>query len=410
MIISIQGDPMKKFFLVSLALASSMAFAAEVDYSRCTMFAGVQLDHDGKVVPNQFQTIKSQKIDGNKEHIVFESSYGTQKFQTEVTLERDAQGRVVKSVSGGERPSEKTLKQYRDVMVEGAVTMAPMATGSMGGFGQQGFMTREPSYWVKKKKTNSTEAAPQESRNPYGGLFDQNYEMISLSKLNAEQAKEVGIDDVEELKRLRQQWKKDKRTTRKLRDSYKKVVERSSLVVPLGSEAEFDIQDGVCVPKSLSSRIYNGQSGQVNTIPVSSRERCEKIRNVFKRHERKIQECGESNRQVTQDYFKELYGEGGVVGGAAGGYVAGASAGMTGGMYLAGGIAGGMMGGFGGGMYGGYGMGGMYPGMMPFTMGADMGSVQGQSQMCEYMYEFQSSQRPNAQGSAAGSGSEVQAQ
>src|SRR5688500_14903955 len=117
---------MKKFFLVTLALASSMSFAAEVDYSRCSMIGGVPLDHEGKVQPGQFSTIKSQRVDGNKEHVVFETNFGSKKFQTEFTLERDAQGRVVKTTMGGERPSEKSIKEYREMMVNGAVSMAPM--------------------------------------------------------------------------------------------------------------------------------------------------------------------------------------------------------------------------------------------------------------------------------------------
>ena len=378
---------MNKFFLVSLALASSMSFAAEVDYSRCTMYGGVQLDHDGKVHANQFQTIKSQRIDGNKEHLVFESSYGSKKFQQEVTLERDAQGRVLKVVSGGERPSAQVLQQYKDMMVNSAVAMAPMATGSFsGGYGQQGFMTQEPSYWLKKKKA----AAPQEGSSTqfgYGigfGGSDPNYEMVPLSKLTSDQAKAVGIDNVDELKRLRQQWKRDKKTANKLRDGYSKVVERSALVVPMGMETEFDIQDGVCTPKSMSSRFYNSQSGQVNTFPISSKEKCDKIRTVYQRHERKINECNQAGMKVSTDFFKEMYGEGGMVAGSAGGYVAGVAGGMSGGIgYMGAGMAGGMMGGYGGG-YGGMGMGMYSPYGM--GMGSDMNSISMQNSMCEWTY------------------------
>jgi hypothetical protein len=236
--------------------------------------------------------------------------------------------------------------------------------------------------------------------------------MVPLSRLTSDQAEEVGIDNVEELKRLRQQWKKDKKTTRKLRDGYKKIVARSSLVIPLGSEAEFDIQDGVCIPKSISSRFYNSKSGQVNTFPVSSRERCEKIKSVYQRHRAKIVECGDVSRRVNEDYFKEVGMSGmGGFGSADGSSVGGAVHGsMLGGAYPAGGLMGGYLaGGMGGGMYpgGGFGMG-MY------GSGSDLGFIQGQSMMCEYLYEFQNSNsprsRPAASSEVSGSGAGVQTQ
>ncbi len=403
---------MKSFFLVPLALSSSLVFAAEVDYSRCGMLAGVQLDHDGKVVESPFQPIKNKRVEGNKEHIVFESSFGSQKFETQVTLERDSEGRVIRSTMGGERPSASTLKQYRESMVNGAVMMAPMSAGHQTFAGKDYFMTQEPQYWVKKSKVSS----PDENTKTVGNVtvgfmgMDPNYEMITLSKLSPEQAKEVGIDNVEELKRLRQQWKRDKKTTAKLREGFTKVVDRSALVIPMGSDSEFEIKDGVCLPKSTSSRFYNSQSGQVNTLPVSSRERCDKIRKIYKRHERKIQDCGQVSKQVASDYFIE---EGGLVGGFQ-------SGGRTGGaptqqVYPSMGLAGGMVSGFVGGM--GIGMGGgMYPGAgfgawgMGGMMGSDMASIQAQSQMCEYMYEYESSQNSFRQGSSGGKGTEVKSE
>lgn len=391
---------MKKSFLAFLTLASASAFAVEVDYSRCMMFTGVQLDHEGRVQPTDFQTIKSQRTEGNIERLILESSIGNQKFPMEVMIQRDAQGRVQKVTTGGERPSNQMIQQYRDMMVNSAVSMAPYAGsglmgGMIGGFGQPGFMAQEPQYWVRKR--NAPAAAPAGSAagsqsgsgngvivgGIVGGMIDSNYEMVPLSRLTAEQAREVGIENVEELRRLRGQWRRDRRTSQRLRSSYRQVVDRSALVIPLGNEVEVDITDGVCLPKSISNRLYNSQSGQVNTFPVSTRENCEKIRNVFRRNERKISECQDVQRAVSQDYFTEMGG------GMVGGSQSGSSAGSTGGgAYLAGGIAGGYVqggmgsGGFMGGM--GMGMGMMSPGL---GFGADMNSIAFQAQSCQWMFD-----------------------
>lgn len=381
---------MKKLFLVTLALASSMALAEDIDYSRCDMFTGMRLDHDGKPVLFAGQSIKSQKREGNKDTYVIESSFGKEKYETIYSFEKDEQGRVIKAVTGGDRPSEKDLKRYRE-------SMSDWAAYSAGGY--------EPSFWVQRKKTDK----PSTDANPY---MDPNFEMVKLSKLTEAQAKEVGIENAEELKRQRGQWKKDRRTARKLKESYSKLLGRNSLVYPLGSEAEFEIQDGACVPKSMSTRYYNSRSGQVNTFLTSSRDKCDKIRAIYQRNAQKVQECGELDRKImgevwemqSAEFQNKAPSEGGVVGGAVhGGF---------GGAYLAGGIAGGYAGGLAGGFSGGY-MGGMmgmgFPGGYGMGFGImDAGSLQMQSQMCEYTYEFQRSRPGKIERHSHGGESKVQ--
>lgn len=414
---------MKKSFFAFLTLASASAFAVEVDYSRCVMFTGIQLDHEGRVQAAPYQTIKSQRTEGNTEHLVLESSFGNQKYPMDVSIVRDSQGRVQKITTGGERPSNQMVQQYRDMMVNSAVMMAPY-TGSMGmgGYGQPGFMSQEPQYWVRKR--NAPAPAPRDGSaagaqsgsgggsvviqgGVVGGMIDSNYEMVPLSRLTREQAQEVGIENVEELNRLRGQWRRDRRTANRLRSSYRQVVDRSALVIPLGSEVDVDIQEGVCLPKSISSRFYNSQSGQVNTFPVSTRENCEKIRNVFRRNERKISECQDVQRAVTQDYATEMGG--GMVGGGGSGMYLGpgpvnslSTSGMMGGIvggYVQGGMgAGGFMGGMGmGGGFGGAGM--MSPGL---GYGSDMNMISFQAQSCQWMFDRE---QPTLRNSGMQSGS-----
>ena len=421
---------MKKIILATIALSATSAFAVDVDYSRCRMYAGVELNHEGRVQSNAWQKIKSQRTEGNKEFLVLESpGYNGNKFELQVTLERDAQGRVIKSTMGGETPTQDQIKQYREMMVNGAVMMGP---GMMQMQGQGGFMSSEPTYFVRKRTAPAL--APGETARPfdltnrnnlntYG--MDPNYELVPLSRLTQDQAREAGIENGEELRRLRSQWRRDRRTTDRIRDGYRQVVGRSALAIPMGTENEFDIQDGVCLPKKSSSRVYNSLSGQVNTYPTSSRENCDKIKTIYQRHERKINECNQASQQVTNDYFREMYQ--GLVGGSgsgsgsstntpnsAEGTVGGAVHGgfYGGGLGLAGGMAGGYMGGFPGmglggafGGFGGYGMMGM---MNPYgMMGADMNSIAAQNMMCEWTYHAEQQRQPvlRQDGTTSGSGS-----
>lgn len=381
---------MKKFLLATLAL-STAAFA-DTDYSRCSMMSGYQIDHENKVVPGPGATIKSQRTEGNKETIVFEQSIGTRKYQTEASFERDAQGRVVRVISGGDRPSAQTIQRYRENMVNSSVMSAGFSSG-MNEDGRTNFMSQEPTFFLRKRSAQTGENAPAPAQTStqggfVGGFGD--YEMVPLSRLTQEQAREVGIENVEELRRMRDQWRRDRRTSQKLRQGYETVVSRSSLVIPLGTDTEFEIVDGVCLPKATSQRYFNSQANQVYSVQTSSRANCDKVQSVYRRHERKIKECNDESMAIQQDYMREMFPapttrEGGSESGSATGGTHGGMGGMVGG------IAGGYVAGYGGGMYGGYGMGmgmgymgGMYG--MGMYMGGDMNSVSMQNMMCEWTY------------------------
>lgn len=325
---------MKKTLFAAGMVLSSMAFA-DVDYSRCMMASGAwaQIDNDGKIKFSDFQKVKSQKTEGNKETYVIEmpNYYGSTATTThEVTYERDDQGHIVKVSTGGDKMDPKNLKQYKDGIVNSSVFMGTSAQymggyaggyagGIAGGYAANGqqkyqspeFMYSEPQFWVDDK-------------------------IVPLSKLSKDQAKKVGFEgNIEELQKAKQQWRKDKKVLKKIKDGYSKITEKAPLVVPMGQETEFEIKDGVCLVKNISQKTYNTKTKEVTKHPGISREKCEEIQNIRKKYATKLNECQDVQMKMNSEFFqKGIYDQG---------------YGM--GMY------GGYVGGFGGGMVGGYGLG-----------------------------------------------------
>jgi hypothetical protein len=96
---------MKKNLILSTLLLSSFAYA-DVDYSRCLMAAnlyGPTIDNDGKFSPGPYQKLKSMKTEGKKETYVIEGNGYPYNMASEVTLERDDQGRVIKISNGSDK-------------------------------------------------------------------------------------------------------------------------------------------------------------------------------------------------------------------------------------------------------------------------------------------------------------------
>lgn len=345
---------MKKSVFFSSLLLSSIAFA-DVDYSRCLMASGMygaSIDNDGKFQPGQFNKFKSVKTEGNKETYIFENSgaFGFYGGTRELQLERDEQGRVIRASTGGDKMDPKNLKQYKETMVQFSVS--GLGGGYMGGYmgGGQDFITSEPQFYVDGK-------------------------VVPLSKLTKAQAKEAGFEgNIENLQKLKSQWRKDKKVVEKIKSGYEKILDKTSLSIPMGSEAEFEIKDGVCLVKNVASKTYNTKTKEVVKTPGVSRETCEKIQNIHKKYETKMNECHDLSMKISREYYDNNafaqggmpgYGYGGIVGGygigMGGGYVGGYAGGIGGGagtfqcemLYGVGPVQGGLVGGFNGGATGG---------------------------------------------------------
>lgn len=320
---------MKKSLFLSLTLFSSFALA-DVDYSRCLYASGIygaRIDNDGKLQPAEWQKVKSIKTEGKRETYQLENSgaYIGINAVSEITLERDEQGRIIKIENGSQKPDQKSLEAYKKMLIQNSTMAAGMGYGSyqgLGGYGGQyqapDFMSSEPQFYVKDK-------------------------MIPLSKLSKEEAKEAGYPgNVEEIQKLKSQWRKDKKVVKKIQDGYKKILDKTSFMMPLGQDSEFEIRDNVCLVKNVSYRSYNAKTKEVVNRPGISRSTCEEIQKIHKKYEAKLNDCQETQMKVNKEYYDKKvfsdpgfynYGGYGVAGGMVGGYVGGYGMGMMGGMY-----------------------------------------------------------------------------
>lgn len=357
---------MKKTLLLSSLLLTSTAFA-DIDYSRCQgagMLGMVTIDNDGKLQTFNKAPFKSIKTEGNKETYEMANVYGG--GSSFITLERDQAGAITKIINGQDKPDAKYIQNYKEMMINSSVMSIP--TNPMS----PDVMLFEPSFFVEGK-------------------------MVKLSKITKEEAKKVGFGvNVEEIQKLKSQWKKDKKSVKKLKESYAAILDKTALSVPAGSVTEVEVKDGVCVPTKISNRTYNAKTKEVITTPSMSKDQCDKIQAVYTKHKEKLDSCDKSQMEASTEMFKELYGEGGMVAGVVGGYVAGQGSGYAGGMaggYLVGGIASG----FGGGYMSMSGMG-MYGGMF--------GSLASQNMTCAMMFGANSqapatNETPNAETSVS---------
>lgn len=307
---------MKKLIIVSGLLISGFSLA-DVDYTRCVVAAGGaygyghSVDNDGNFIPSPYQKIKSKATEGKKETYVLEATGMGPHTETTVVIERDDQGRIVKMGTGSEKIDAKAIKQFKEIMVNSSLTSVGLMSGYgyMGGsYSPQGFMSQEPQFYVDGK-------------------------MIPLSKLSKDQAKQAGFDgNIDQLQKLKTQWRKDKKAVKKLREGYAHAFEESALMMPVGSEAEFEIKDGVCLVKNVAYKSFNTKTKEMIKTPGISREACEEVQKVNKKYQTKLAECAQLQNKASVELWENTksmqktgfgmgggYGFGGLNGGIAGG-------------------------------------------------------------------------------------------
>jgi hypothetical protein len=333
---------MKKAFLVTSLLVSSLAYA-DVDYSRCLVATGINggtFDNDGQFLPSKWQKLKSKTTDGNKETYILESvPYGglSEVVTNEVVIERDDQGKIIKASTGGDKMDPKSIQQYRDRMIDTSINGNTLA----------GINTYEPQIYLDGKA-------------------------VSLSNLTKKQAESTGFKgNFEQIKKLKTQWRKDKKIVQQIKDAYSKILDSSSLLIPMGQEANFEIKDGVCLVKDVAYKKYDPKSKQVVKVAGISRQDCENAQIIHKKYEAKLNECNLVDGKIAQEY--SVKGINAHTGGIAGGNM--------------GGFPGGMGNGYGGGMLGGSGSQPTLPmyhcnmlyGVGPIGMGGMVGGIKGGS-------------------------------
>ena len=320
-----------KILIASIVLASANVFAADVDYSRCNMAAGLygmRLDNDGQLQLGVGQKINSKTTNGNIEKFVIETdptvfggignSAAINKF--EVSLVKDDEGRVIKVISGGDKLDKKTMENFKkfqlQMQVGSAVSNADFANGNasfgggyggyFGGYGDvpKGTLTAEPTYFVKDDNGKQV--------------------YLKLSQLNQKQRGDIGLSE-DVYKAIKQKFKKDKKTVSKIEKGLSELSAKSSPVYFLGQEAELEIKDGACTPSKVSTRMFHSKDGSVQLVPTFTKEACEEVAKLHLKHKEKLSKCDEANKEVSQDIFlnaeklKNVPMGGGYVGGAGGG-------------------------------------------------------------------------------------------
>ena len=302
---------MRKFIVPVLATLSLSAFA-DTDYSRCNsnfITSGISINNDSKVVPSSpFIEISDIKTEGKKETYTIKGKNGANPgFQygggtgTTVSVIRDDQGRIASVIIGDEKPNDKSIKEYKSNM---ASMMGTFASG-----------TYEPSVYFD----------PNAGERADGGTP----RYIPVSQLSKKDLLTMGIDlSPEDLKKMQKQWKKDKKTQKKLADAYAKIYQSPQQYIPMGTSAHFEFVDGSCVPSLITSNAYYEKNKTVSTSTVYSKNECEDIERVFLKHQKKMTECQSYEAKEMAQDWNTIYGSS--MSGIGGGYGMGMGVGMMG--------------------------------------------------------------------------------
>ena len=337
-----------KYVLVLSSILATSAFAQgvlpEVDYVQCQRavgFMGPQLNSFGEfdkeatgMLPAPDVETKKTEAGGSRMTYTYKTDGGPwnkgKPIVSTYIIEKDKDGKLTKIISGGDKMDKHQVQMHKQMMIESSsYTGVPM-----------GGLTNDPMMTVS--------------------LNGQGFYQTPLSKLDTAEAKKFGVD-MDELRKLRSEKRKDNRVMKKLRDGYTKLFDKAPLMIPNGTEVEVEIKDGACGISKVSQRAYDPKSKANQVTSSVSRERCDAVNNITKKYEKQLQSCAMTNMQMNQELFA-LNAPTGVTGGYVGGAVGGINGGVAGG--YVGGAVGGIAGGMNGGMYGGgLGLGGYgYPG------------------------------------------------
>lgn len=311
---------MKKLSLYTGLLLTSLSFA-DVDYSRCNHlgmgFGNGMLDNDGKLVAPNGMNITDVKTVGNVQTYKLKGQMASfsglvTSYESEISVTRDKFGRVTKVKIGGDKPSQTMIDMYQSYS-------SPTGMYYQGAYGSS---SQQPMIRVGN-------------------------DSVSLDQLTDEQADTAGIrKPLTEFRKLQGERRKDKATLKKMKDHYAKINEVADYQIPFGQETEFEVQDGVCMMKSVSQRTYSTKTKEVTTKLMNSKESCEEIKKLHKKYEPKLNECQTVSNTLNQEYWDNFgskfsqnpYGMGGIVGGAVGGSAGGMVGGSMGGGYGYGGF------------------------------------------------------------------------
>lgn len=265
-------------------------------------------------------TIQEKNLEDGKTQKIYTYQYpafgGGKPHKATYTITKDKQGRVLSVASGPDQLDHDAIQNYIDNMVKISVHR-PVSMSS------------------------------------YDPIMQVDGKMIPMSRLTKSEAKALGVD-LDELKKLKSNERKDKKTVSKIHENYKKLLNKSNLMIPNGEQVEFNWENGSCAIQTVSSRLYDTKTKKNITTFTLDKSRCNHMVSVFRKHQKDATACADVQRKISQEMQQGGY-VGGVNGGAVGGIAGGIAGGAVGGYYpggMGGGYPGGSMGGF---AYGGFG-------------------------------------------------------
>lgn len=317
---------MKKILVVTAIIASSHALAQgvipSVDYSHCQQAIGVmggpQLNDRGELSPGFGQQanpdVKTEEMAGFT-HLTYtfkSQALGLkgkpQEMKYKVT--KDKLGNVVEVYTAQDKIDPGMVNMHKQWALNGAVYSGVT----------QDSLAYDPMVMVSSADNGQM----------IGGKY------LPLSKLSKEQAKQFGVD-IDDLRSLKKQVKKDKKTLAKISDGYMKLLNKSHMMLPNGVDVEMKVIDGVCRPQSVTPVVYDSNAKVNNAFQKFDHERCENVLKIQKKYSKQLEACANTNFQMYQEMNPQ---------GVQGGYVGGMQGGVNG-VGMAGGYP----------MGGGYGMG-----------------------------------------------------
>ncbi|MBA2406087.1 MAG: hypothetical protein H0V66_15030 [Bdellovibrionales bacterium] len=333
---------MKKILVVS-ALMVTQSVLASVDYSKCQQAIGImggpQLTENGELSPGFGQQpnpdVKTAKMLNDEIEITYTfkgQNLGLNGKPTEskYKVRKNKEGHVIEVQTSQDKLDPAMVNMHKQWALSGAVN---------SGISQDS-LAYDPIVMLQ----------PGDGKQTLGTF-------TNLSKLTKEQGKQFGVD-IDDLRALRKQVRKDKKTLAKISEGYSKLLNKSSMMLPNGVDAFMEVKDGVCRPTQIFQVTHDAKTKTNHISSSVNQVRCDEILKIQKKYSKKLEACGNTNMEM----FQEMYPQGGGIGGIVGGMQGGMAGGIQGGYvqaYGQGGYPGGMGGGYGMGMGGyGYGFGG----------------------------------------------------
>lgn len=303
---------MKYFLIFSVALVSSQVFAQgailSVDYSQCQQAVGLfgpQINHKGELQagPGQLASPDIKTVDlanGEKEiTYTFKSQMlgmNGKPVESKYKMKKTKSGEVTEVSTVQDKIDPQTISMYKQMSLNSAVYSGLSFDG----------LAHDPMVMVGD--------APNGQQ--FAGRF------VPLSTLSKEEAKKLGVDS-DELKALKKQKRKDKKSLSKISEGYSKLLEKSNIMIPNGTEVQMEIKDGVCKTTNVNQMAFNTKT-KTNHITSSLNEaRCADVLKVQKKFQKRLDACS----NVQMEMFQEMNPQSGINGGIAGGYVGGIGAG-----------------------------------------------------------------------------------